>query len=642
MSRIADSHDSSVMKLFGIFDPTRTDQELRVSLRKMRSALDRNEALESKIVSREGIAVGYLYTRPLQVTQPIWNEKKTKFAFLVGRIHGEEARKRELIRRGHAFGSRDSDVEAVLHAFEELGVESVAELNGVFTIVLFDVRTRTLTLANDRFGMNPMYYCYQSPSFTFASEVKAVIEDSNIRKEINWSAWRDIFSYGYLLGTKTPFSNVHALPNAVVLTVRKSKFHMREYWRYTDVEIDHCNNEKYFIEEGSEVLRRTFRRQLGEVGNCTVLLSGGYDSPCIAAALRKFTQVNFDTLTTLNLHVLSYPWHFWYTSDVFLARETAKALDVRNTYVPIPSDLFQKYLIEKVFLLDGMSTDLLALMPLVSRLGVGENVVDGLAGDVLWGTSWSTECSVEWSKNPSKLVEALGEYMRERIGNRNGETARRIAEFFHDPIRSQILPDSDSLVEELARIGQHENAVTIFHMTNRSKNCVSLLSNNLIGSKARPVLPFLDNESAEFALTIPPLTKVRRQIFYKTINRLFPDLSKIPSTNLRFSHIVACRKLLLLRFILEQSKLWILYQISATRREKRYAVTEYLLHLLDLLTVPPIDIDKVKRAIADCLTRGEDPWPLLLPVVEFSIWYNLFYLGIGPDELVRRQLHVPT
>ncbi len=633
--------NSPIMKLFGIFDATRTDQELRASLRKMRSALDRDKVLESKIVSFEGIAVGCLFTRPLHVTQPIWNEGKTKFAFLAGRIHADERMKRELMRRGHTFRHRDSDGEVILHAFEEWGVKSIQELNGVFTIVLFDARTRTLTLANDRFGMKSMYYCYEKPSFTFASEVKAVVEDTNIRKEINWSAWRDIFSYGYILGTKTPFSNIHALPNAVVLTVRKSDFHVREYWRYTDVKVDHCNSEKYFIEKGAEVLKRTFRRQLRELGNCTVLLSGGYDSPCIAAALRNFTKVNFDTLTTLNLHVLSYPWHFWYTSDVFLAREIAKTLGVRNTYVPIPSDLYQKYLIEKVFLSDGMTTDLLALMPLVSRLGVGENVIDGLAGDVLWGTSWSTELSLEWSKNQSKLVEALGEHMRERVGNKNGETARRIAEFFHDPIRDQIMPDSNSLVEQLAHIGQHENTVTIFHITNRSKNCVSLLSNNLIGSKARPVLPFLDNESAEFALAIPPLTKVRRHIFYKTINRLFPELSKIPSTNLHFSQIGACRKVLLLRLILEKTKLWTLYRISATRREKRYAVTEYLLRLLDSMTVPPIDTDKVKRAITDCLRRGKDPWPLLLPVVEFSIWHNLFYNGIGPDELFSR-LQSPT
>ena len=45
--------------------------------------------------------------------------------------------------------------------------------------------------------------------------------------------------------------------------------------------------------------------------------------------------------------------------------------------------------------------------------------------------------------------------MRGRIKDKNGETARRIAEMFHDPIRNQIKPDSHSLVEELAHIGQH-------------------------------------------------------------------------------------------------------------------------------------------------------------------------------------------
>ena len=297
----------------------------------MGTALNRNLVFESNLVSLKGIAVGCLFTTPVQVTEPIWNEEKTRFAFLAGRIHCDETRKKELIRRGHAFRDHYSDTELVLHAFEEWGVKSIEDLNGVFTIVLFDTQTGTLTLANDRFGMKPMYYYYENPSFTFASEVKAVIQDSHIQKEINWSAWRDIFSYGYLLGTKTPFTNIYALPNAAVLTVRKSEFQMKQYWHYAKVQVDHCNEEKYFIEKGAEVLKRAFRRQLSELRNCTVLLSGGYDSPCIAAALRNFTEVNLDTLTTLNLHFLSYPWHFAFTFDVVLAREIAKILGVRNT-----------------------------------------------------------------------------------------------------------------------------------------------------------------------------------------------------------------------------------------------------------------------------------------------------------------------
>jgi asparagine synthase (glutamine-hydrolysing) len=603
----------------------------------MEGTLNRKLVFDSNIVSLKGIALGGLVTTPVQVAEPVWNEKKTRFAFLAGRIHFAETRKRELIRRGHVFRDQYSDTESVLHAFEEWGLKSIEDLNGVFTIVIFDTQTGTLTLANDRFGMKPIYYYYEKPSFTFASEVKAVIQDTHIQKEINWSAWRDIFSYGYLLGTKTPFTNIYALPNAVVLTVRKSEFQMKQYWHYTKVQVDHCNEERHFIEKGTEVLKRAFRRQFKELRNCTVLLSGGYDSPCITAGLRTFTDVKLETLTTMNLHVLSYPWHLAYTFDVVLAREIAEALRVRNTYIPIPSDLYQKYLVEKVFLSDGMTTDLLALMPLVSRLRVGENVADGLAGDVLWGAFHAlTERNLKHSNDQSALAEALDEHMRGRIEDKNGETARRIAEFFRDPIRNRIKPDSHSLVEELTHIGQHENIVTIFYLTNRSKNCVSLLSNNLIASKARPLLPFLDVESAEFALTIPPLIKVRRQIYYKIITQLFPELAKIPSTNLRFSHIVACRKFLLLRLILEKAKLWTLYRISATRRESRYAVTEYLVRLLDSMQVPPIDIDKVKYATADCLKRKRDPWPFLLPVVEFSIWYTLFYRQTGPDELSSR------
>ena len=61
-----------------------------------------------------------------------------------------------------------------------------------------------------------------------------------------------------------------------------------------------------------------------------------------------------------------------------------------------------------------MTSDLLALMPLVSRLGLGENVADGLAGDVLWGTFHVlTERNLKCSNDQSKLAEALASICEE-------------------------------------------------------------------------------------------------------------------------------------------------------------------------------------------------------------------------------------
>ena len=79
------------------------------------------------------VAVGRPFS-PLtaQDLQPVWNEERTQFIVMAGKVFGYEEKKADLIRRGHDFRFERSGAEFILHSLEEWGDQCLDDLNGVF------------------------------------------------------------------------------------------------------------------------------------------------------------------------------------------------------------------------------------------------------------------------------------------------------------------------------------------------------------------------------------------------------------------------------------------------------------------------------------------------------------------------------
>ncbi|MEW6680883.1 MAG: asparagine synthase-related protein, partial [bacterium] len=119
--------------------------------------------------------------------QPMSNKRKTIWVVLNGEIYNYQELRENLIKRGHSFYTH-SDTETIVHLYEDLGKDCLSKIDGMFAFAIWDSKKEELFLARDRFGIKPFFYVESQGRFLFASEIKALLEDKEIKRDIDFAA----------------------------------------------------------------------------------------------------------------------------------------------------------------------------------------------------------------------------------------------------------------------------------------------------------------------------------------------------------------------------------------------------------------------------------------------------------------------
>src|SRR6266567_952586 len=162
--------------------------------------------------------------------QPISNEDGTVWVVLNGEIYNFIELRAELERRGHRFRTR-TDTEVIVHLYEEEGPGLLDHLRGMFAFAVWDHRRRQLLLARDRLGEKPLFYAYRPGRvLLFASELKSLLVDSDVRPSIDLAAVDTYLSLLYIPAPATIFNEIKKLPAGHYLTCTARSLEVREYW----------------------------------------------------------------------------------------------------------------------------------------------------------------------------------------------------------------------------------------------------------------------------------------------------------------------------------------------------------------------------------------------------------------------------
>lgn len=110
------------------------------------------------------------------------------------RGHPESEPERQASHSVPSWSADDhSDTEVIVHAYEQYGDGFLSHLDGMFALALWDVTTRTLTLARDRMGEKPLQYYAERGHFVFRSELRAILEDPEVPRDLSCRASRAIW-----------------------------------------------------------------------------------------------------------------------------------------------------------------------------------------------------------------------------------------------------------------------------------------------------------------------------------------------------------------------------------------------------------------------------------------------------------------
>jgi len=222
--------------------------------------------------------------------QPLFNEDGSVVVVYNGEIYNFQALAEELKAKGHSFKTH-CDTEVIVHAWEEWGEACVHKFRGMFAFALWDRNRQTLFLVRDRLGIKPLYYAELDNGYLiFASELKALLVNANLNRDIDNQALEDYFAFGYVPEPKTIFRQARKLLPGHTLCIKPNHPvpQSREYWDVPFTPVSYGSEADIQAQLIDRLKDAVNIRMIADVP-LGAFLSGGVDSSAVVALMAKLS-----------------------------------------------------------------------------------------------------------------------------------------------------------------------------------------------------------------------------------------------------------------------------------------------------------------------------------------------------------------
>jgi asparagine synthase (glutamine-hydrolysing) len=339
---------------------------------------------EESLIDPDGQwALGRLHLSVLQPAPQLSTPGPVK-ALFHGDLHNEQELRASLEREP---GSRELATASSLLAalYERHGASAATYLKGAFCAAVLDETKGALVLFNDLLGSYPIYWFSGPERFVFASELKSILRDPAIPRQLDARAVADFIQFGFVFGDRTLAESARILPSASTLTYRRSDGTC-EIRRYRSI-AEFFETTEAPKEVRLERLRSSFRRAVERTqsGDQTVglSLSGGLDTRAILSAV----STTHGPISTYTLGVKG-------CADDVIAEQLSRVAGTRHRFFELDDRYLSEFLPQltrMVSLTDGMYlshglTEMLALgflegsdFPILLRGHCGELAKTSLA-----------------------------------------------------------------------------------------------------------------------------------------------------------------------------------------------------------------------------------------------------------------------
>jgi len=497
--------------------------------------------------------------------QPMSNEDGSLWIVFNGEIYNHAEIRAELEKLGgHRWKTDHSDTEVILHAFEQWGIDCLQKFRGMFGIALWNATARELWLIRDRIGVKPVYYSVHHGRVTFASEIKALLEDPEQTRAVDEESVYHYLSFLTAPAPQTMFAGIKKLAPGTWLRIRENgEIHEQRYWDLWDHTTPLAGVSENEIAQRilAELRTAVQLRKLSDVP-VGVFLSGGIDSSTNAALFSEDESRPVQTFT------IGYEGSYdSYQNELHFARMMAGRVKATHHERLLTQDDLIGFLPEMIHLQDEPIGDPVCVpVYFVSKLARDNGVIVCQVGEgadeLFWGyESWKIRLRLQrWNDAvpiPNGFRRA-GLAALSLAGQRGGlpyEALRRASvnqpvfwggvDCFTDYQKQRLL--SPRLREKFKAFSSWE---VIKPLHNRFKekaweksplNWMSFLDLSLrlpelllmrvdkmsMGVSLEGRVPFLDHKFVELAMSIPESVKTHngtlKYILKKAVRGVIPD-----------------------------------------------------------------------------------------------------------------------
>ncbi|HMK36790.1 MAG TPA: asparagine synthase (glutamine-hydrolyzing) [Desulfomonilaceae bacterium] len=201
-----------------------------------------------------------------------------------GEIYNFQEIRGRLKAKGRRFRTK-SDTEVILELYLEKREALLDDLNGMFSIAIWDDRDQRLFMARDRVGKKPFYYYYGNGRFCFSSELFSLVQNGEVPRTLSHQALCEYLLYDFIPGPHSIFEGVCKLPPAHMAILDAHGLRVEKYWETPTIEDSHDFEGK--SSELTELLTDSVQRRLIADVPLGSFLSGGIDSTLVTALMSR-------------------------------------------------------------------------------------------------------------------------------------------------------------------------------------------------------------------------------------------------------------------------------------------------------------------------------------------------------------------
>lgn len=374
--------------------------------------------------------------------QPLWDVSHRFCIVFNGEIYNYKEIRAKLEKRGCIFKS-NGDAEVLLMAYACFDVDLFGYLSGIYAFAIWDSEKKELLIARDELGVKPLYYSENGKYFIFSSEIKSLLCDVEISRELDFNAIGLYSKYLWCPSPLTPLRQVKKLEPGCWIKVRDGKIiSHQKFFRLTD-----CDGQQKIetvreaIHELTKALQTSVENQLVSDVPIGAFLSGGLDSTSVVSVAAQKLGANNLPCFTIEFPSGSQDGD---ASDLPYAKLAAKHIGVPLHVVSVSSDIFNDFP-NLIYQLDEPQADLAPLnawyiAKLAKSMGI-KVLLSGAGGDDIL-TGYRRHFALQQERYWRWLPDAVLMTLRRstQLFSKGNPFLRKIAKAFeyadmHDPQR---------------------------------------------------------------------------------------------------------------------------------------------------------------------------------------------------------------